>query len=133
MAFFKRKSKNSKKEYAGSAPDFEWKEKNSELIAAINKPDLDKALALGQELVEYVDRVFRKDNPQKATTYNNMGMVFMMKGDYELAEECFRDALAMRKRIFGKDHNEVAVILLNMAELYRIQAREIMGKNRVET
>jgi len=127
MAFFKRKAGEP------DNPDFDWKEKNAALIAAINGSDIETALALGQELVEYADRTFRKDTPQKATTYNNMGMVFMMSGDYELADECFRDALAMRKRIFGKDHNEVAVILLNMAELYRLQAREIMGKNRVET
>ena len=126
MVFFKRKK-------GGQEPaDLDWKEKNAALIAAINKADIDSALSLGQEMVDYVDRAMRRDNPKKATTYNNMGMVFMMSGDYELADECFRDALAMRKRIFGKDHNEVAVIFLNMAELYRRQATEIMGKNRVE-
>ncbi|NOY67928.1 MAG: tetratricopeptide repeat protein [Deltaproteobacteria bacterium] len=126
MAFFKRK-----KNLPESA-ELDWKEKNAALIEAINKADIETALALGQEMVDYVDRTMRRDNPKKATTYNNMGMVFMMNGDYELADECFRDALAMRKRIFGKDHNEIAVILLNMAELYRRQATGIMSQNRVE-
>ena len=132
MSFFKRKTDNPKKGGSPDPDDFDWKGKNDALIAAINKPDIETALELGQELVEYVDKSGRRDNPQKATTYNNMGMVFMMSGDYELSDECFRDALLMRKRIFGKSHNEVAVILLNMAELYRRQAMEIMGKNRVE-
>lgn len=39
----------------------------------------------------------------------------------------------MRKRIFGENHNEVAVILLNLVQLYKVQAQEIMAVNWVET
>jgi hypothetical protein len=84
-------------------------------------------------LLEYVDQTYRGDAEQKATTYNNMGMTFLLSKDYPLAEQCFRDALAMRKRIFGDRHNEVAVILLNLSQLYNIQAQEIMAQNRIET
>jgi hypothetical protein len=84
-------------------------------------------------LLEYVDQTYRGDAEQKATTYNNMGMTFLLSKDYPLAEQCFRDALAMRKRIFGDHHNEVAVILLNLSQLYNIQAQEIMALNRIET
>jgi hypothetical protein len=62
-----------------------------------------------------------------------MGMVFMLAKDYDLADKCFREALEMRKRIFGKDHNETAIILLNMVQLYKTQAQEILMANRVET
>lgn len=110
----------------------DWDERNRTLVALINAGRIDEALAPAQELVAYVDRQFRRDSKKKATTYNNMGMVFMLSGDYELAEECFRDALAMRKRLFGKEHQEVAVILLNMAHLYKLMAGRILKDTCVE-
>jgi tetratricopeptide (TPR) repeat protein len=113
--------------------DFNWQQKNGELVALINQNKIEDAVVLGQELVEYVDRAYRKDSKEKATTYNNMGMVFMLAKDYDLADKCFREALEMRKRIFGKDHNETAIILLNMVQLYKTQAQEILMANRVET
>ncbi len=112
---------------------YDWQKKNAELVVLINENKIEAALELGQQMVEYVDRVHRRDTPEKATTYNNMGMVFMLAGDHELADQCFRQALEMRRRIYGKDHNEVAVILLNMVQLYKIQAERIFMSNRVET
>jgi len=112
---------------------YNWQEKNSELVALINANQIDEAIELGRELVAAVDRIYRRDAREKATTYNNMGMVFMLAEDYELADNCFREALEMRKRIFGKDHNETAVVLLNMVQLYKTQAQQILLANRVET
>ena len=111
----------------------QWQEMNTELVALINARRIEEASVLGQQLVEFVDKHFRKDAPEKATTYNNMGMVFLFKRDYDIAAQCFSDALAMRRRLFGDDHNEVAVILLNLSQLYQLQAQEIMAGNRVET
>jgi tetratricopeptide (TPR) repeat protein len=113
--------------------DEEWRAMNAELVELINARRIEEASALGQKVVEYVDKRYRKDAPEKATTYNNMGMVFLFKREYDMAEQCFSDALSMRKRLFGDDHNEVAVILLNLSQLYRVQAQEIISANRVET
>lgn len=112
--------------------DFDWKENNARLVALIQERKIDEALALGQEMVDYVDKMYRKDHPEKATTYNNMGMIFLLARDYGLAETCFQEALAMRRRIFGREHNEVAVILLNLVQLYKVQAEAIMYLNRVQ-
>jgi uncharacterized protein HemY len=109
-----------------------WREKNDELVALIRGNRIEDAIELGQTIVDWVDRTFRKDAPEKATTYSNMGMAYMIGDDYELADKCFREALEMRRRIFGKDHNEVGVILMNMARLYKIQADRIFVANRVE-
>jgi Tfp pilus assembly protein PilF len=110
-----------------------WQEQNEKLIALINERKVEEAVVLGQTLVTYVDRKFKKDAKEKATAYNNLGMAFMLARDYALAEECLRDALAMRKRIWGDNHNEVAVVLLNLVQLYRIQAQEILALNRINT
>ena len=111
----------------------EWQEKNKKLLSFINARKVEEAVALGQELIEYVDKRYKKDSKQKATSYNNAGMAFLLNREYSVAEQCFHHALEMRKRIFGETHNEVAVILLNLAQLYRFQAQEIMLANKVET
>jgi tetratricopeptide (TPR) repeat protein len=121
------------KKLSGSRNAYNWQEKNRQLVALINDRQLEEAIELGQEMLDYVDRKYRKDAKEKATTYNNVGMVFLLNRDFSLAEECFQNALAMRKRIFGDNHNEVAVILLNLVQLYRVQAEEIMLANRVQT
>jgi tetratricopeptide (TPR) repeat protein len=121
------------KKLSGSRNAYNWQEKNRQLVALINDRQLEEAIELGQEMLDYVDRKYRKDAKEKATTYNNVGMVFLLNRDFSLAEECFHNALAMRKRIFGDNHNEVAIILLNLVQLYRVQAEEIMLANRVQT
>ncbi len=110
----------------------DWQERNRKLVALINARRIDEALVVGQELLDFVERKFKKDKPEKATTYNNMGMAFLLAKDYPLAEQCFHTALDMRKRLFGENHNEVAVILMNLVQLYKVQAQEIMAANRVE-
>jgi tetratricopeptide (TPR) repeat protein len=117
----------------GSQKAFDWSKKNAELVSLIHTGNVKEAMRLGQDLVEHVDRTYRKDSKEKATSYNNMGMVFMLVRDYPLAEKCFQEALEMRKRLFGENHNEVAIIFLNLSELYKREAEEIMAANRVET
>ncbi|MBA4396486.1 MAG: hypothetical protein C0394_03765 [Syntrophus sp. (in: bacteria)] len=111
----------------------DWQAKNRELVALIQQRKIKEAVDLAGQMVDYVDRKYRKDAPEKATAHNNLGMALMLDRDYSLAEECFQSALAMRRRLFGDTHNEVALILLNLARLYQIQANEIMLENRVET
>ncbi len=113
--------------------EFNWQEKNREFTTLLNARKIDEALALGQTLMDYVDRRYPRDAREKATTYNNMGMAFLLSREYPLAEQCLRSALDMRRRMLGDNHNEVAVILLNLVELYKVQAQEIMSFNRVET
>lgn len=123
----RRQTGNSK----SNDKDSDWQEKNSRLVALVNARKVDEALEVGHELLHYVDKKHKKDAREKATTYNNIGMAFLLAREYALAEECFREALAMRKRLFGDNHNEVAVILLNLVQLYKVQAQEILSVNRV--
>jgi hypothetical protein len=111
----------------------EWQFRNRELVGLINTRRIDEAVVFGQDLVEYVDKKFKKYAPEKATTYNNMGMAFLLKKDYGMAEMSFFSALEIRKRLFGDDHNEVALIYLNLSQLYKIRAQEIMAMNPVAT
>ena len=105
----------------------DWKEENQALVDLIRGGKAEEAMEAGQKLMDFVDRKFSKDAPEKATTYNNMGMVLMMHGEHELAEECFREALGMRQRLFGHDHRDVALVMMNLAQLYKIRAQQILA------
>ncbi len=111
----------------------EWKEENQALVALIRAGKTDEAMDAGQKMMDFVDRKFSKDTPEKATTYNNMGMVLMMHGDHGLAEECFREALSMRQKIFGPENREVALVMMNMAQLYKIMAQQILALHHETT
>lgn len=124
-----KRRKNAKREQQA----VDWQAKNRELVVLIRERKITEAVDLAGQLADYVDRTFRKDAKEKATSHNNLGMALMLNRDYALAEECFQSALAMRRRLFGDVHDEVAVILLNLARLYQIQAEEIMRGNCVET
>jgi hypothetical protein len=124
-----KRRKNDKQEQE----DIDWQTRNRELVVLIQQRKVKEAVELAGQLAEYVDAKYRKDAKEKATAHNNFGMALMLNRDYDMAEECFRSALDMRRRLFGDIHDEVAVILLNLARLYQIQAEEIMRGNRVET
>lgn len=53
----------------------------------INARKVEEALAVGRELMDYVNRKYKKGTREKATTYNNMGMAFLLSREYSLAEE----------------------------------------------
>ena len=110
-----------------------WKEANQELVALIRSRKAEEALEAGQKLVDFVDRKFSKDAPEKATTYNNVGMALMMNGDFPLAEECFREALQMRIRLYGEENREVAVVYMNMSQLYKVRAQQILSQFHEKT
>jgi len=108
----------------------DWEARNRDLVEVIRAGDLPRALEDGKKMVEYVDRKFPRDAPEKATTYNNMGMIFLMAKDFEMAGDAFQDALAIRRRLLGERHKEVALVLLNLMELYRLQAQDILMETR---
>lgn len=116
-----------------SKKDFDWEKKNNQLVALINEGRVAEAEDLGQELVDFVDKKYRRAHENKATSYNNMGMVFLLNHEYALSEKCFQEALKMRKQLLGDEHNDVALIYLNLMQLYKVQAQEILMVNRVET
>ena len=55
-----------------------------------------------------------RDDADLAGSMNDLANLLRRKADYAEAEELYRDALAMRQRIYGDEHPEVATILNNL-------------------
>ena len=54
---------------------------------------------------------------------NNLAELYRKQGKYEAAEPLYVDALAMRKKLLGEEHPDVAQSMNNLAALYRIQGK----------
>jgi CHAT domain-containing protein len=61
--------------------------------------------------------------PAVATLLNNLGQVTKAEGRYADAEPAIKQSLAIREKVLGRDHVDVARSLNNLADLYQRQAR----------
>jgi tetratricopeptide (TPR) repeat protein len=53
--------------------------------------------------------------------YNNVGSIYDSKGDYEKALEYYNRALAIREKVFGTEHPDVATSYNNIGNIYYSQ------------
>ena len=60
-------------------------------------------------------KVFGPDHPDLASTYCNMGVVYMEMGDYEKALEYYNKDLEIATRVHGLEHPVAADTLYNIA------------------
>lgn len=59
-------------------------------------------------------------------TLNNLGAIYHAQGKYGMAEEAYNRALAIKEKLFGAEHTEVAVCLQNLAAVF--SARGMLDK-----
>ncbi len=62
-------------------------------------------------------------DPAVATLLNNLGQVYKAEGRYADAEPAIKQSLAIREKVLGRDHVDVARSLNNLADLYQRQDR----------
>ncbi len=55
-------------------------------------------------------------HPETATTYNNLGALYLKTQDWEKADAAFQHAIAIRLSVFGPDHPHTAQALRSRAE-----------------
>ena len=78
--------------------------------------------------LEVARRLYPKDefpdgHAKLATSLNNLADLYEAQGKLADAEHLYRDALAMRKRLFKGDHPDLATTLNNLAYLYLAQGK----------
>ncbi|MDH3378153.1 MAG: tetratricopeptide repeat protein, partial [Gammaproteobacteria bacterium] len=69
-------------------------------------------------------RALGPDNPDLATAYGNLALILAAQEKIERAEGHYRSALAIRERVLGLDHPQVADILDALASLLGENGRE---------
>ena len=86
-----------------------------------------------KQALTYFQRALQKrgslgNNPEVATTLNDMGAIYMNQGNYVEATSQFEDARLVLENALGPDHPSVADILFNLAESYRVQGEFAKAK-----
>ena len=64
---------------------------------------------------------FGEGDPRLAQVLHRLGLVYKMQGNYAEAEASYLRALAIREKILGPTHTDVASTLNNLAALYETQ------------
>jgi len=70
-----------------------------------------------RQSMESKERVLGGDHPDTVSTINNLGILFLYRGNYNGANVLFRRALELRERILGPQHPSTLKILNNLGSL----------------
>ena len=111
---------------SGDTLDPKWAKENQRLVSLLKEKKADKALEKARGMLDYLKKQHLSDSQEAATTHNNLGMIHLSKGQFDKAEDHLLKALNLRTTIFGKKSLEVAIIWLNLSQLYKLQAEYII-------
>jgi len=64
------------------------------------------------------EKALGKEHPNTATTYNNIGEIYRVQGDYAFALEYYGKALNIVEKVLGTEHPDIATSYNNMAVVY---------------
>ncbi len=91
------------------------------------KQDLEEAAALEKQLRAAVKEAeaFGSEDLRLAIPLSDLGVFYYRAGKYARAEKLHKRALAIRERVLGPTHADVARSLTNLAALYYAQGRYV--------
>jgi tetratricopeptide (TPR) repeat protein len=98
-----------------------WNELNGAGEEAYGARDLVKARRLFEQALAEADK--QHFELERASTLNDLGLVYRLEKDYAKSESTLKEALSIREKRLGEDANCTGVTLNNLAELYFDQHR----------
>jgi tetratricopeptide (TPR) repeat protein len=78
-----------------------------------------EAIPLAEKAVEIATRLRGPEDPETATSLNNLGQLYFNVYQYTKALALLQEALRIRQKVLGKEHPYTAFSLNNLAELYQ--------------
>ncbi len=83
--------------------------------------DYNKALEYYQRALRWAIKQNGEQNPDVATSYNNIGEIYRSQGNYSLALEYHEKALKICQDFYGENHPDVATSYNNIGLIYHEQ------------
>jgi tetratricopeptide (TPR) repeat protein len=77
-----------------------------------------EAIPLAETVVALTKGAKGDEDPDRATSLNNLAELYQATGDYARAEPLLKEALKISQKVFGPEHPETAQYLNNLAALY---------------
>ena len=112
----------------GPKLDGQWSKDNQVLLTLVRDKKNDEALKKAQAMLDYLKGKKLSDRAEAATTYNNLGMIYISMGQFDQALLSLQKTLELRTKIYGDRSLEVANSWNNLSELYKVQAQFIREK-----
>jgi len=112
--------------------DAHWVKENQALLPLIKEEKGQEALKKAKAMLRYLKKKKLLDGQEAATTYNNLGMIFLSEGEFDQAQVYLLKALQLRTKLFGNKSLEVATVWLNLSQLYKLQAQYIFKLHQNE-
>ena len=78
----------------------------------------EEAIPLAEKLVVLTKKVKGEEDPETATSLNNLAELYKAMGDYAKAEPLLKEALEIYQKVLGREHPFTATSLNNLAALY---------------
>ncbi|HEX2923674.1 MAG TPA: tetratricopeptide repeat protein [Chloroflexota bacterium] len=103
--------------------DEKWGEMNLEVARLTREKRLDEALELAQQLLKCARKSFGKRDKRTAVVLNNLGIINLLKEDFDEAEAYLLLALQVTEKVSGKHDRNVSAIDRNLARLHSARAR----------
>ncbi len=108
-----------------------WQEMNKEVFRLTAEGNPDEALRSAGELFEYTKKSYGKKHKNMLIALNNLGIINMVREDFDEAESYLLSALQVSEKVSGRFSKEVSMINMNLAELYAAKAKKISVFNEV--
>jgi tetratricopeptide (TPR) repeat protein len=91
------------------------------MVLYANRRDFAAAEPLLREAVAMNQKLLGEEDPEVATTINNLALLLRDKGEYKEAEALSRRSLAMKLKIFGENNPNVGVSFNNLARVLQFE------------
>lgn len=106
------------------APSLQWEVTYKEAVALATKGQYARAVALAEKAVDLARAAPGVQGKLAvATSLNRLAAIEQQQARYDPAEAHYKQALALRQRLLGHEHGEVAQTLNYLAGLYTQRAR----------
>lgn len=111
--------------------DEKWIEMNREVTRLTQEKKFDEALVLGQEIYDYTKKYYGKRDKRTVIVLNNLGIINLLKKDFDQAEAYLLLALQVTEKVSGKYGQHASMINTNLAELHSARAKMIHETNKI--
>ena len=103
---------------ASQSDDDEFNSLNRQVQTLFNQGKYQEAIPLAEKAVQLAKRVYGPEQPNTATSLDNLALLYQVMGEYAKAEPLYKEALRIKQKVLGPEHPDTATSLNNLASLY---------------
>ena len=91
---------------------------NQQVLKLYQQGKYQEAVPIAERVLAIEKRILGPEDPDTATSLDNLAALYRDMGAYQKAEPLFKQALQIRQKALGPEHPDTATSLDNLASLY---------------